>query len=135
MSRIFITTTYKNAENKVEIEHLCSLIRQAGFEDFCFVRDVEHYTHIFTDPHELMQRAFEEIRKSDWLLIDVTNKPTGRAIEAGMAFALKKKIVVIMKKGINIKDSVRGIADKIIEYDLLDEITPHLQILKFTEEI
>lgn len=129
MSRIFITTPYKNAENKVEIEHLCSLVRQAGFEDFCFVRDVEHYTHIFTDPHELMQRAFEEIKKSDWLLIDVTNKPTGRAIEAGIAFALKKKIVVMMKKGTKVKDSVRGIADKIIEYDSLDDISRHLNML------
>ena len=129
MPRIFITSSYKNAENKAEIEHLCSLVRQAGFEDFCFVRDVEHYKQIFTNPKALMQRAYEEIKKSDWLLIDVTNKPTGRAIEAGIAFALKKKIVVIMKKGTNVKDSIRGIADKIIEYKSIDEIVSQLKLL------
>ena len=129
MPRMFITASFKNGENRNEIEHLCSLIKQSGFKDFCFIRDIENYQHIFNDPKELMKRAFEEIQKSDWLLIDMTDKPTGRAIEAGIAFALNKKIVVIMKKGSNIKDTTKGISQTVIEYNNIDEIVPELNKL------
>lgn len=126
---MFITSSFKGGENRSEIEHLCSLVKQSGFEDFCFIRDVENYQHIFNDPKELMKRALEEIKLSDWLLIDMTDKPTGRAIEAGIAFTLNKKIVVIMKKGTNIKETIRGISQAVIEYDSIDEIVSGLRKL------
>lgn len=123
--RIFITASF--GDNKENIEKLCSVVRTAGFEDFCFVRDIEHYEKIFEDPKELMQRAREEIQKSDVLLIDVTDKPTGRAVEAGMAYSLGKSIIVIMKRGTVIKDTIRGIADMLIEYDEIRDIIPELK--------
>lgn len=126
MPRVYITTSFQNTENKEEIEYLCSLVREAGFEDFCFIRDVEHYQHVFDNPKDLMDRALQEIKQCDYLLIDMTDKPTGRAIEAGMAYALGKKVVVIMKKGTVIKDTTRGIASKIIEYENIEDITPVL---------
>lgn len=126
MKRMFITASFQNGENKEEIEYLCSLVKKAGFDDFCFIRDIENYQKVFTDPKELMTRAKEEIEKSDYFLIDMTDKPTGRAIEAGIAYALEKKIVVIMKRGTQIKDTTRGISDLIIEYDNIDDITDKL---------
>lgn len=123
--RIYITASF--GEPKEKTEELCRLVKTAGFEDFCFIRDVENYRKVFDKPKELMRRAKEEIQKSDILLIDVTDKPTGRAIEAGIAYALGKKIIVIMKKGVKIKDTVRGMADLIIEYDKIAEIVPRLK--------
>lgn len=125
--RIFITAKFKGEENKSEIEHLCRLIRQTGLYDFCFIRDVENYQKIFNDPKKLMQRTKQEIRKSDALIIDMTDKPTGRAIEAGIAYGLGKKVILIMKKGTQIKDASRGIADLIIEYDKIEEIVSVLK--------
>lgn len=122
MKRIFITASFKNGENKSEIEKLCSLVHQAGWQDFCFIRDVENYQKVFNDPKELMKRAMEEIKKSDALLIDMTDKPTGRAIEVGIAYSLGKKIIVIMKKGTIVKDTVVGIADFIFEYENIGDI-------------
>ena len=127
--KIFITASFKEGKNKDEIEYLCSLIRESGFEDFCFIRDIENYQKIFDDPKELMNRAKEEISKSDILLIDMTHKPTGRAIEAGIAFAQNKKIISIMKKGTKIKDTTRGISDAVIEYDDIKEIVTPLNSL------
>lgn len=129
MLRMFITASFQGMENKDEIEHLCSLVKKVGFADFCFVRDIEHYQKTFNDPKELMNKAKEEIEKSDCLLIDMTDKPTGRAIEAGIAYALGKKIIVIMKKGTQIKDTTIGISDLIIEYDNVDEIVAPLSQL------
>ncbi len=126
--RIFITISF--GDSKEKIEELCSLVKSAGFEDFCFIRDVENYQKVFDNPKDLMQRAKEEIQKSDALLIDMTDKPTGRAIEAGMAYVLNKKIIVIMKRETKIKDTTRGIADAIIEYDKITDIVPELKKLK-----
>lgn len=127
--KLFITAPFRNGANKEEIENLCKVIKESGFIDFCFIRDVENYQKIFHDPKELMKRAREEIIKSDALLLDMTSKPTGRAIEAGIAYALNKRIIVIMKKGAIIKDTTRGIADIVIEYDDLDDIIPILKQL------
>lgn len=125
--RLFITASYKAGQNRKEIERICNLTRQAGFVDFCFIRDVENYTKKFEDTKELMRRSREEIEKSDALLIDLSKKPTGRAFEAGIAYALGKKIIVIIKRGMEVKDTVRGIADLIIEYKNLNEILAPLK--------
>jgi len=118
--RLFITSSF--GDSPETIDSLCGLAREAGFEDFSFIRDVEKYQKIFIDPKELMRRSAEEIAKSDALLIDMTDKPTGRAIEAGIAYSLGKKIVVLMAEGTIIKDTTRGIADIIIEYSSPDDI-------------
>lgn len=126
--RVFITASF--GDSKENIERLCSAVRAAGFEDFCFIRDVENYQKTFDDSKELMQRAKEEIGKSDALLIDMTDKPTGRAIEAGIMYALGKRIIVIMKNGTKIKDTVRGIASEIIEYKNIEDISPILNKIR-----
>lgn len=118
--RIYITSSFE--DSRKEIERLCSIVKLAGFEDFSFIRDIENYEKIFDDPKRLMKSAEDEIKKSDALLIDMTDKPTGRAIEAGMAYSLGKKIIVIMKRGTKIKDTTRGIANYIVEYDTIEDI-------------
>ncbi|MFO7711052.1 MAG: hypothetical protein R6V53_04790 [Candidatus Woesearchaeota archaeon] len=127
--RVFITASFKEGKNREEIELLCSLIKESGFEDFCFIRDIENYQKQFDDPGELMNRAKEEIQKSDVLLIDMTHKPTGRAIEAGIAFAQGKRIISIMKTGTKIKDTTRGISDALIEYENIKDIVNPLRSL------
>ena len=125
--KLFITINFQKGDNKKEIEHLCELIKKAGFEDFCFIRDVENYKKIFDNPQELMRRTKEEISKSDVLLIDMTDKPTGRAIEAGIAYALDKKVILIAKKGTRIKNIARGIASLVIKYDVINNIVTPLK--------
>lgn len=131
--RLFITASYQGDRNRLEIERLCALVRQAGFADFCFVRDVEDYRPVFDDPAELMQRALQEIKASDYLLIDLSSRssgaPTGRLYEAGIAYALGVKVIVIARKGAPLKDTTRGIAAAIIEYDQLEDIVVPLSRL------
>ena len=120
--KVFITTSFKEGKNKEEIELICSLVKESGFQDFCFIRDIENYQKVFDDSRKLMNRAKKEIEKCDILLIDMTNKPTGRVIEAGIAFAQNKRIISIMKKGTKIKDTTRGISDAVIEYKNIKDI-------------
>lgn len=123
--RVIVTSSFGDSEET--IENLCLAVRLAGFDDFSFIRDIENYKKIFNDPKELMQRAKEEIEKSDALLVDMTDKPTGRMIEVGIAYALGKKIIVIMKKGTEIKDTTRGVTDILIEYNEISDITSDLK--------
>ncbi len=127
--KVFITATFKEGANRDEIERMCEIIKNSGFTDFCFIRDVENYQKVFHDPKELMNRAREEINKCDALLFDASEKSTGRAIEAGIAFSLRKKIIVIMKEGTMIKDTLRGVADAVITYAKIDDIQSDLKKL------
>jgi len=124
--KIFITSSFKGSDNKEGIENLCKIVRNAGFEDFHFIRDIEHYEKTFSDPKELMKRAKEEINKCDALLFDATEKSTGRALEVGIAYCLGKRIIVIMKEGTKIKDTLRGVADIIITYKEINDIAKDL---------
>jgi nucleoside 2-deoxyribosyltransferase len=127
--KVFITATFKEGANRDEIERMCEIVKNSGFTDFCFIRDVENYQKVFHDPKELMNRAREEISKCDALLFDASEKSTGRAIEAGIAFSLRKKIIVIMKEGTMIKDTLRGVADAVITYAKIDDIQSDLKKL------
>lgn len=124
--RLYITATYKGTANRAEVEHLCALVARSGWEDFCFVRDVENWEHVFDNPRDLMARALDTIRESDALLIDLTHKPTGRAYEAGMAYTLGKRVIVIAQRGTPLKATTLGIADAVIEYDAIEEIVTPL---------
>jgi len=124
--KIFITSSFRGFDNKEEIENLCRIVRKAGFEDFCFIRDIEHYEKTFSNSKELMKRAKEEISKCDALLFNATKKSTVRAIEVGIAYSMGKKIIVIMKEGTKIKDTLQGIADIVITYGEINDVSESL---------
>jgi nucleoside 2-deoxyribosyltransferase len=131
MKRIFITYSFEIKQNRQNLESFLELIRSAGFQEFCFVRDVENYVNLIQDPKVLMKLTKEEIANSDYLLINCTDKPTGRAAEAGIAYALNIPIIIILKKGIKIKNAMRGIANHIIEYEeMTDIVVPLSSIAK-----
>jgi len=77
-----------------------------------------------------MNQAKAELLKCDALLIDVTDAPSGgRVIEAGMAFAHDKMVIVIAKRGTAIGVPIAGIATATIEYDDIDDILEPLRAL------
>ncbi len=127
--KVYVTASFKGSENKDAIETLCSLVKESGFEDFCFIRDVENYQKIFDNAHELMQRAREEIAKCDVLLIEYEGPGHGRMVELGIAYALHKKVVLITKAGTPVKETILGVTDSIIEYKDLADIRDPLSSL------
>lgn len=131
--KVYVTARFKGKENKAEIDELCSAVKAAGMTDVCFVRDVEHYKHTFDDPKDLWARVYDEINACEAILIDVTDHPTGgRLVEAGMAFALKKRIFIVMRRGTEYKDVLNGIASTVIEYETHKHLTKELK--KYYEE-
>lgn len=131
--KVYIAARFKGMENKREIEALCSAVKAAGLTDFSFIRDVEHYKHTFDDPKELWARAYDEIGACDALLIDVSDHPTGgRVVEAGIAYALRKPVIVATKRGVQHKGFFDGISSSVIEYDNMKDLTAKLK--KFRQD-
>lgn len=129
--KIYITSRFKgSSENKDEIEKLCSAVRDAGMEDFHFIRDAEHYQpNFFKDQKELWTAALKYLVECDALLIDISDSPSGgRLIETGMAYSLNKPIYVIVKNGLEYKDFYNGIATSIFKYDEISDITKQLKL-------
>lgn len=116
--RIYITASFRNGDNKEEIDELCEIIRRSWFDDYCFVRDEKNYWN----PYELMQLARQRISECDIVLMNYDGPSHGRMIEIWIAYAMQKKIIIIAKKWIKIKDTVIWISDLIIEYDKLEDI-------------
>jgi hypothetical protein len=86
--KIYVTSRFRgSAENKNEIERLCLAVRNAGMEDFHFVRDIEHYQLNFFLPSVKCGKLPRYcIDKCDALLIDVSDAPgSGRIVEVGIA--------------------------------------------------
>jgi len=120
--KVFITARFKGIENKKQIEGLCWIIRESWFEDFCFIRDVEDYQKIFNNPYDLWVKVKSEIEKCDAILIDFDGPASGRMIELWVAFAMKKKIILIVKKDLFVKDTIIWVTNNIIQYNELEDI-------------
>lgn len=128
--KVYVTASFRGSDNKEEIERLCALIQQAGFEDFCFIRDIENYQKVFDDAHELMRRAKEEMAKCDVLLMEYDGPGHGRMVELGIAYALGKRIILITKKGTFVKETIFGVTNSLIEYKHLEDIVDPLKQLR-----
>ena len=127
--RVYVTARFKNAkENRIEIEKLCAAVKSAGMVDFSFIRDIENYEKTFDNPKDLWNAALKELEQCDALLVDVSDSPSGgRVVEVGMAYARRKPIFVVLKKGTHLKEFYRGVANLVIEYEEIEEITRPLK--------
>ncbi len=131
--KVYVTTRFKGADNKQGIETLCAAVRAAKMRDFSFVRDVENYKKTFDNPKDLWARAFDEIGACDALLVDVSDRPAGgRLVEAGMAYALRKPVIVTKRHGIDHKPLFDGIAATVITYKDHADLTR--QLIKYDKE-
>lgn len=116
--KIFITTHF-DPKDQSESLFLNSFFSKIDFEPFSFILS---YPKPFLDPKQMMDLAKEEISKCDILLFDASIKSTGRAIEVGIAYSLGKKIIVIAKRGTEIRDTLKGVSDLLVEYENLEDI-------------
>ncbi|MFZ2544857.1 MAG: nucleoside 2-deoxyribosyltransferase [Candidatus Saccharimonadales bacterium] len=126
--KVYITSRFQGADNKHEIQALCSAVKEAGMTDFSFIRDIEHYKHTFDNPKDLWQRSYDEIGACDALLIDVSDNPTGgRLVEVGIAYALRKPVIIVKRPSVDYKPLFDGISSVVIEYHDYKDLTSKLK--------
>jgi nucleoside 2-deoxyribosyltransferase len=97
-----------------EIEQLKKCLAKQAVELLVFV---DKYNFKLGEEKEMMTVTFEEIDKSDFLIVEVSKKAIGVGIEVGYAFAKRKPIIYIKQKNVKHSTTVDGCSDYIIEYD------------------
>lgn len=81
-----------------------------------------------------MTLTFREIEKSDFLLIELSEKGVGLGIEVGYAYAKGAPIIIIAKTGSDISTTMQGVAKKVIFYDNIEELTGKLDPQIFSKD-
>lgn len=126
--KVYITGHFDGKAEQPVIEGLSNAVRRANMKDFCFVRDIEQYKPTFDDQKERWERVYDELGACDALLVDVSGLPPGQnVIECGMAFAMRKPVILAVKKGKQYKNLFGGIAATVIEYDHYKDIVQPLK--------
>jgi len=126
---------YEDNRNRDEIDSLAAVLKNDGIETICIARDVEKWGDVQLSSQELMKTTFEEIDKSDLVVLEMTEKGVGLGIEAGYAAAKGKPLVVLAKDEQKLSNTVRGIADIVIIYSQPEEIaiSAHCDALRWTQ--
>jgi hypothetical protein len=105
-------------ELKKKLNVISSAIEEMGYGSFIFFRDKQNWGTIQMSIDEIIKSAFFEINKSEvfFAFVESDEKSEGMLLEAGYAKASNKKIILAIKKGIDLR-FLRSIADTIIEFD------------------
>jgi nucleoside 2-deoxyribosyltransferase len=103
------------AELRETMSHICKLLEEKGHNNYCSFFDP---SMVNIGNKNVIKKAFNEIDKSDALLVFIKSeeKSEGMLMEIGYALSKKKKIVLLIKKGIR-TTFVREIADVVIEFE------------------
>ncbi len=107
---------YEDSRNRDEILALSDWLNRVGYSAICIARDIEQWGTIRLTPQELMQISFAEIDKSDLVVMEMSVKGVGLGIEAGYAYAKGKPVIVLIREGRELSETMAGIATKIITY-------------------
>lgn len=113
---------HEDNRNRDEIDSLSVALRNDGIETICIVRDVEKWGDVQLSSQELMKITFDEIDKSDFVILEMTEKGVGLGIEAGYAVAKGKPVIVLIKEKQKLSNTMQGIANAVIQYSQPEEI-------------
>ncbi len=116
--------------DKKLIEDISNALQKIDVVTVVMVRDFERWGEVKFTPQELMQKSFVELDKSDFLIIEYSEKGVGLGIEAGYAYAKNIPIFVIAKANSEISDTVKGIAKSTFFYNDPVEITKNSEFIK-----
>ena len=124
--RYYIAYKFLDSEKgslKSVLTLISSAIEETGNKTFIFFRDAQQWGKIQIPANQVIINAFEELKKCDgfFAFVESDEKSEGLLLEAGYAKALDKRIVLAIKKGINLR-FLRAIANEVIEFDNLDEL-------------
>lgn len=115
MKRGYLAISYSNRSLfDKEVDGLKVLCKEKNIDLLVFV---DKYNFKANQEKEMMETAFVEIDKADFIIAELTTKAIGVGIEIGYAFARGIPIIYIRRKGAKHSTTTLGIANYIIEYE------------------
>jgi 2'-deoxynucleoside 5'-phosphate N-hydrolase len=113
---------HPDQKNRPLLEELTAVLAAEGHHAYCVVRDVEQWGAIALSPTALMSAAFDLMEASEVVLVEFSEKGVGIGIEAGYAYAKGIPIWVIAPQGVEISETLRGIATRVVAYERVAEV-------------
>lgn len=113
---------YEDMRNKNLIESICKSFESRNIETFAFARNIQKYDAKSFLGQNVMETAFEEIKKSDIFIIDASEMSIGIGLEAGVAYCNSVPIYLIAKKDCYVSNSIKEIAKKSYFYSSPEEL-------------
>ena len=130
MTKIYLAISYSKRQYfDEEISSLHHFFEENNMKLFVFV---DHYNFEPQQEKEMMRTAFEEIKSSDILIAELTNKSIGVGIELGYAFAMQKPIIYLHKKESEHSTTASGSSSYAIGYKDNDDLIKQLENIDFT---
>ena len=119
MKKAFLSISYKNKDLlKKEINYIIDTLKEFSIEVIIFV---QKYQFKEDKEKDMMNKAFEEIRDSDVLIAEVSDKAIGVGIEIGYAKALNKPVIYLRNAFTEYSTTVGGSSSyKIVYNGLID---------------
>ena len=113
-----------------EMDAVYLSLDKAGHLHYCTLKEDEREFSKKTKM-EMMKHAFDEIDKSDAFLAIIRSekRSEGLLVEIGYVMAKKKKLIIAIKKDVK-NTYLRDLADKIIEFNDIKDLSRQLEKLK-----
>ena len=129
MTKIFIAGPFRQKKYQRILEYISKILEKMGHKAFIGAKDIDNYGKIHMPQHLFWKRIVSKIKNSDVLLVDMRNVGTGfgRVIEAGIAKAFKKKVVLLYPSKFKTDECLEEITDKIISYKSLKDLQGKLR--------
>jgi 2'-deoxynucleoside 5'-phosphate N-hydrolase len=127
MKNAFLSIKFhEDCGNKRLIEDICKELEKAGIKVRTIIKDYEKWGKVKFEPDKLMKITFEEIDKTDMLIVEFSEKGVGLGIESGYAYSKNKPIIVLAKEGSDISTTLKGISTNVILYKDINEISSRI---------
>lgn len=130
MKNLFLGIKYHaDRSNRKLIKELTDSLEEAGFKVSCMT--IKDYGREEETPAEsLMEKTFKEIKSSDLVVIELSEKGVGLGIEAGYAYSLEIPVYTILREGSDASKTLKGISEKTIRYSEPEELTDKFKRIK-----
>lgn len=125
--RCFISYKFTGEDPKeleVNLKHICNLLDKKGHSPYCSFWDTGIFCKGKYSNRQILEHALKELDKADFIVVFIKSaeKSEGMLIEIGYAMAKNKKIILIIKKGVE-TTFVGQVAHKVIEFESLHQLS------------
>ena len=118
--KVYITCPVSHTSNRLNIlPEIKSAVEEVGMLPFVF--------QIGGTPEEIFTRDYNELKSSQIIIAEVSERSHGVGVELGFSYNLGLKRILLIEKGQFVSKLAQGIPDTtIIEYESIVDLRPKL---------
>lgn len=128
---------YDGDVSKKFVNDITEALKKINIHTFVAVRDIEKYGEVKgLDMEKFMPKyTFPEMEISDIMIIEYSESGAGLGMCADHAYCHGVPVYLIAKRGSNISTTVKSVAEKVIFYDEISDITESFKKIMENNEL